>query len=115
MPVLYLVLLRAAKKAIIEDQPTALSRALNFLHKDFEPKCYYWEVVEVMKKIILVGFASIILRGTQCATTAANDAPSATFTTASALHPHHQVPDLVRLHGDTGPQYPLRLESQTSA
>lgn len=86
MPVLYLVLLRAAKKAIIEDQPTALSRALNFLHKDYEPKCYYWEVVEVMKKIILVGFASIILPGTQCATTTANDAPSATL-----CHLHHRI------------------------
>jgi len=36
-----------AKVAIVKDRPTALSRALGWLHRDFEPECYFWEIVEV--------------------------------------------------------------------
>lgn len=47
VPVLYWLLLRMAKVAIVKDRPTALSRALGWLHRDFEPECYFWEIVEV--------------------------------------------------------------------
>ena len=48
----------------MQDRPTALSQALNFLHRDFEPHCYYWELVEAGKKLFLVGFATAIWPGT---------------------------------------------------
>lgn len=38
-------------------RPTALSNALAFLHRDFEPRAYYWEIAEVFKKLFLVGAA----------------------------------------------------------
>ena len=34
-----------------------MSNALAFLHRDFEPRAYYWEIVEVTKKLFLVGTA----------------------------------------------------------
>ena len=49
IPVLYWLLLSMAKTAIIKDRPTPLSRALGWLHRDFEPECYYWEIVEVCR------------------------------------------------------------------
>ena len=49
VPAIYCLLLRAAKIAIVKDRPTALSRALSWLHRDFEPECYYWEILEVIR------------------------------------------------------------------
>ena len=44
----------------MEERPTSFSRSLSFLHRDFEPRSYWWEIVEVMKKLFLVGFAVLI-------------------------------------------------------
>ena len=48
---LYLTLLLAARKAILTEQPTDLSRSMTFLHQDYEPSMYWWEVVETCKKV----------------------------------------------------------------
>ena len=51
------------RKAIMEERPTPLSTALAFLHRDMEPRFYYWELVEVWRKLFLIGFAMIIAKG----------------------------------------------------
>ena len=40
----YVLLLRGARRAILQDRPTPLSKALGFLVRDFEPGYYWWEV-----------------------------------------------------------------------
>ena len=50
VPLLYLVLLLSARKAIITEQPTDLSRSLAFLHHDYAPSMFWWEMVETSKK-----------------------------------------------------------------
>ena len=40
----YVLLLRGARPAILQDRPTPLSKALGFLVRDFEPGYYWWEV-----------------------------------------------------------------------
>ena len=50
VPLLYLALLLSARKAILTEQPTALSRSLTFLHQDYELSMYWWEMVEISKK-----------------------------------------------------------------
>eukprot|EP00964_Phaeocystis_antarctica_P016978 scaffold9345_cov70-Phaeocystis_antarctica.AAC.3 len=50
IPLLYLALLLSARKAILTEQPTDLSRSLTFLHQDYEPSMYWWEMVEISKK-----------------------------------------------------------------
>ena len=50
VPLLYLTLLLCARKAILTEQPTALSRSLTFLHQDYELSMYWWEIVEISKK-----------------------------------------------------------------
>ena len=52
VPALYWLLLSKAKDAIKNSQPNSLSRALDFLHRDFEPQCYFWEIIEVWKKLL---------------------------------------------------------------
>ena len=50
VPLLYLTLLLCARKAILTEQPTDLSRSLTFLHQDYAPSMYWWELVEICKK-----------------------------------------------------------------
>ena len=50
VPLLYLALLLSARKAILTEQPTELSRGLTFLHQDYEPLMFWWELVEIFKK-----------------------------------------------------------------
>ena len=50
VPLLYLTLLLSARKAILAEQPTALSRSLTFLHQDYAPSMFWWEMVEISKK-----------------------------------------------------------------
>ena len=50
IPLLYLMLLLTARKAILTEHPTDLSRSLTFLTSDYEPSMYWWEMVEISKK-----------------------------------------------------------------
>ena len=45
------------------EEATALSKALGFLHREYEPRYFWWEIVEVVKKLVLVGFAAIVFPG----------------------------------------------------
>jgi hypothetical protein len=40
--------------------PTALSRALHFLSRDYEPRAFAWELVEVARKITITGFLALV-------------------------------------------------------
>ena len=51
IPLSCLVLLLSTREAILTEQPTPLSRSLAFLHKDYEPSMYWWEIVEIAKKV----------------------------------------------------------------
>ena len=59
VPALYLALLLKARGAILDGKPTALSRSLAILHREYEPSYFFWEVVELTKKLLLVGVASM--------------------------------------------------------
>ena len=63
VPISYVLLLRAARDAIVHERPSELSRALDFLHRDLEPRCYLWEIAEIAKKLFLVGFIALISPG----------------------------------------------------
>ena len=51
IPLICLALLLSTRKAILTEQPTPLSRSLAFLHKDYEPQMFWWEIVEITKKV----------------------------------------------------------------
>ena len=61
--VVYLVLMLHARHAILEDRPSALSKALEFLVRDYRTDFFWWELIEAWKKLFLVGFAALILPG----------------------------------------------------
>jgi len=60
---LYIVLMWNARHALSSDKPTALSKALGFLVRDYEPAYFWWELLEAWKKLFLVGFAVLIEPG----------------------------------------------------
>ena len=62
-PLVYLALLCAARDAILSDHPNQLSTALSWLHRGIEPRIYWWEIAEIVKKLFLVGFAALIHPG----------------------------------------------------
>ena len=48
-------LLFAARHAILANKPTALSRATAFLHREYEVHLFWWELVEMLRRFVLVG------------------------------------------------------------
>ena len=49
------VLLAMSRKAIVLQKPTALSRATAFLHREYKPVAFLWELVEMSRRFLLVG------------------------------------------------------------
>lgn len=60
---LYGVLLCCARKAIKSRKVTPLSMALNFIHKDYAVHYCFWELMEMFRKLMLVGVFQLILPG----------------------------------------------------
>ena len=57
MLVLSAVLLFKARHAIKDPKSkSALKEAISFLHRDYEPRCWYWEPIAMIQKISLIGF-----------------------------------------------------------
>lgn len=61
--VLTAVLLILARKDIIARRPTPLSGALGFLHRDVRPRYYWWELMEMLRRLFLIGFLVVIEPG----------------------------------------------------
>ena len=53
--VVVFLLLYTARHAIIDKRPTRLSRALSFLHREYDPAFYFWECCEMTRRFLLVG------------------------------------------------------------
>ena len=53
--VLNILLLSRASKAITSGNHTPLSRAIAFLYEEYDVKCFWWEVPEMARKLLLVG------------------------------------------------------------
>ena len=53
-----------ARKAILgREEPTALSRALTFVFDEYRPSFFWWEILEMLRRFLLVGLMSIVLEG----------------------------------------------------
>lgn len=53
--VLFGALLFRARHAIRMAQPSALSTAISFLHREYDVKFFYWELFEMLRRFVLVG------------------------------------------------------------
>jgi len=58
--VLCATLLFAARRAILMGKPTALSRAISFLYQEYEAHFFWWELVEMLRRVLLVGLLVLV-------------------------------------------------------
>ena len=58
--VLFTSLLVACYKPLKAKSPNALTRATAFLHREYEKTWYWWEAVELARKLVLTGFVLLI-------------------------------------------------------
>lgn len=65
VPLIYASLLYSARRALSgAEPPTRLSRALEFLTRDYRQNVFWWEMVEVVRKVVLTGFLALVEPGT---------------------------------------------------
>jgi len=53
-------LLFASRAAIRTKRPTTLSCAIAFLHREYEPQFFWWELVEMLRRLVLVGLMVLV-------------------------------------------------------
>ena len=63
IPLSYAVLLYKVRHDVWSGTPTKLSEAVTFLTEEYDAAFFFWELVEVMKKLVLVGVMSIVMPG----------------------------------------------------
>ncbi|KAL1525655.1 hypothetical protein AB1Y20_020505 [Prymnesium parvum] len=60
VPLLYAVLLWHSRRAIKSGVPTTLSRATRFLSADYKPFAFWWEPLEMCRKLALTGWVLFV-------------------------------------------------------
>ena len=63
MPLLYTAMFFKIRHAVLNNQPTEFSKALRFMTEEFDSKFFYWSLVEMMKKLLLMGAMSLVYPG----------------------------------------------------
>ena len=58
------LLLFTCRRAIMTQVPSELSKAIDFLHREYEPVVFWWELVEMVRRFLLIGLFVIIQKGT---------------------------------------------------
>ena len=58
--ILYTSLLVAGHKSLRTNNSTPLTRATAFLHREYTTKLYWWDVVELARRLVLTGFVLLI-------------------------------------------------------
>ena len=61
IPLLFCVLLTVSRSAIINGRPTLLSSALSWLHQEYRPAWYLWELGIATQKLMLIGGLSLFI------------------------------------------------------
>lgn len=60
VPILYVLLLWASRKSIQSGERTTLSHATEFLYDDYRTSLYWWEPLEMCRKLVLTGWVLLI-------------------------------------------------------
>ena len=55
VPLVYCALLARASTAIQARRPTSVSRSIQFLHSGYKPRFLYWEVLDLIRRLVLIG------------------------------------------------------------
>ena len=56
IPLVYYILLWSSRDALKARRPTRVSRCAYFLHGEYKPEFYFWECLDLFRRLTLVGF-----------------------------------------------------------
>ena len=62
MPLLFFCAVLPSSAVLKQSRSTRLVRATAFLHREYEPRYYFWEAVYLMQRLVVVGFVQFIPR-----------------------------------------------------
>jgi hypothetical protein len=60
VPLLYSLVLLPNRTALLERRSTVGTRATVFLHKEYEPRYFFWETIFVFQRMLVIGFFRLI-------------------------------------------------------
>jgi hypothetical protein len=60
LPCAYVLLLLLCRKAVRQRRETPLARATRFLHREYIPDFYFWEVLPLLQRLIISGWLLLI-------------------------------------------------------
>jgi hypothetical protein len=60
VPAMYALLIRASREALLKDISTPIGEATAFLSADYTIEAYWWEPVEMLRKLVLTGWVLLI-------------------------------------------------------
>ena len=63
VPTVFALLLLCSRRAIVTRKPSALSTAIGFLHREYVPTVFWWEIMEMIRKFLLVGLFVTLMPG----------------------------------------------------
>ena len=63
VPIAYSLLFWKVRHAAWSQTPDGLSKSITFLTEEYDPAFFFWELLEVIKKLLLVGAMSIVMPG----------------------------------------------------
>ena len=61
MPLVTILAMISTRRALLAKRGTFWTRALGFLHREYRAECYWWEVVEMGRRLLLTGFVFLVL------------------------------------------------------
>jgi hypothetical protein len=50
---------------LLEGKETPLTKATSFLHKEYDPVCFWWELAEMLRRFFLVGIFVVVQPGSK--------------------------------------------------
>ena len=56
IPAIYAALLFSARRALIDSKPTPLSNSLSFLHAEYRPRFFWWELLREAANLSVTTF-----------------------------------------------------------
>jgi len=65
IPLLYLALLSQCRAALYQGRSTSFTRATSFLHKEYMPHYFWWELLFVVQRLMVTGFVMLFLRASK--------------------------------------------------
>ena len=63
VPLAYFALFWRVRHSVWLEKPSELARSISFLTSEYSPTFFFWELIEVFKKLILVGVMSVVMPG----------------------------------------------------